>query len=168
MTNSEIYKNLEVLVRLSQNEDFQRACILDGSLKKTLNNLIKKQADSLVEDIPTNEQLGEEIENKNKELGIQSDFVSKFQKLINDAEDEEAQEKRNKIKNYLDQEIDELDLSVRAYNCLKRVRIDTIKKLCELHPLDIENIRNLGSRGAQEVINKRKEILEKIENLYDM
>lgn len=51
--------------------------------------------------------------------------------------------------------IDELDLSVRAYNCLRRANIDTFKDLRErAEQGDMIRIRNLGRRSMQEVLDK--------------
>ncbi len=54
--------------------------------------------------------------------------------------------------------IEELELSVRAYNCLKREGIDTVEKLLEYAEDDLLNIRNLGQKSIQEVKDKIKEL----------
>ncbi len=50
--------------------------------------------------------------------------------------------------------IDELDLSVRAYNCLIRAGIDTVEKLMELSDDDLARIRNLSQRNIDEIRSK--------------
>ncbi len=54
--------------------------------------------------------------------------------------------------------IEELELSVRAYNCLKRENIDTVDKLLNYREEDLLKIRNFGQKSIQEVKNKVKEL----------
>lgn len=54
--------------------------------------------------------------------------------------------------------IEELELSVRAYNCLKREGIDTVEKLLEYTEDDLLDIRNFGQKSIQEVKDKIKEL----------
>ena len=50
--------------------------------------------------------------------------------------------------------ISELDLSVKAYNCLKRAGIDTIEDLTRKTPTDMMRIRSLGRKTLEEIICK--------------
>lgn len=50
--------------------------------------------------------------------------------------------------------IEELDLSVRPYNCLKRARIDTIGQLLEMTEQKLLRVRNLGLKSTQEIITR--------------
>jgi DNA-directed RNA polymerase subunit alpha len=54
--------------------------------------------------------------------------------------------------------IEELELSVRAYNCLKREGIDSVEKLLEYREDDLLDIRNFGQKSIQEVKDKIKEL----------
>ena len=54
--------------------------------------------------------------------------------------------------------IDELELSVRSYNCLKRAGINTVKELCKKTPEDMMKVRNLGRKSLEEVLGKLKEL----------
>jgi len=54
--------------------------------------------------------------------------------------------------------IEELELSVRAYNCLKREGIDTVDKLMEYTEDELMDIRNFGQKSFQEVKDKMKEL----------
>ncbi|ADU52346.1 DNA-directed RNA polymerase subunit alpha [Thermaerobacter marianensis DSM 12885] len=54
----------------------------------------------------------------------------------------------------LEMSIDELDLSVRSYNCLKRAGINTIGELVEKTPEDMMRVRNLGKKSLEEVEEK--------------
>ena len=58
-----------------------------------------------------------------------------------------------------DPTIDDLDLSVRAYNCLKRANIDYTSTIMAMSISDIAKIRNLGPRCTLEVLNKIGELL---------
>jgi DNA-directed RNA polymerase subunit alpha len=59
-----------------------------------------------------------------------------------------------KIEIELDILIEELQLSVRAYNCLKRVNILTIGDLVEYSVKELKEIKNFGQKSANEVIKK--------------
>ena len=58
----------------------------------------------------------------------------------------------------LETSIDDLDFSVRAYNCLKRAGINTLGDLTEKSELEMMKIRNLGKKSLKEVIDKIKEM----------
>ena len=58
----------------------------------------------------------------------------------------------------LETSIDDLDFSVRAYNCLKRANILTLKDLVDKSENEMRKIRNLGKKSFDEVINKVKEL----------
>ena len=50
--------------------------------------------------------------------------------------------------------IEELDLSVRSFNCLKRANINTVTDLISKTEEDMMKVRNLGRKSLEEVINK--------------
>ena len=54
--------------------------------------------------------------------------------------------------------IDELEFSVRAYNCLKRANINTLQDLTQKSENEMMKIRNLGKKSLKEVIDKVKEM----------
>lgn len=54
----------------------------------------------------------------------------------------------------LEMTIEELDLSVRAFNCLKRAGINTVGDLASKTPEEMMKVRNLGKKSLEEVINK--------------
>ena len=54
----------------------------------------------------------------------------------------------------LDKQIEELDLSVRSYNCLKRAGIHSVRQLVEFSENDLLNIRNFGAKSIEEVKDK--------------
>ena len=58
----------------------------------------------------------------------------------------------------LEMSIDELELSVRSYNCLKRAGINTVQELCSKTPDEMMKVRNLGRKSLDEVLEKLKEL----------
>lgn len=64
---------------------------------------------------------------------------------------EREENEKDKI---LEASIDELDLSVRSYNCLKRAGINTIGELTNRTPEDMMKVRNLGKKSLEEVEQK--------------
>ena len=68
---------------------------------------------------------------------------------------EESTDEHEKV---LEMTIDELELSVRSYNCLKRAGINTVEELCNKTPDDMMKVRNLGRKSLEEVLAKLKEL----------
>ena len=58
----------------------------------------------------------------------------------------------------LEMNIDELELSVRSYNCLKRAGINTVSELTSKTPEDMMKVRNLGRKSLEEVLAKLREL----------
>ena len=54
----------------------------------------------------------------------------------------------------LEKNIEDLDLSVRSYNCLKRAAIHSVRQLVEFSESDLLNIRNFGAKSIDEVKEK--------------
>ena len=88
---------------------------------------------------------------------IMSEHLSLFVNLAEDAEvgDDvwkgDSNESKEKI---LNMTIEELDLSVRSFNCLKRAGINTVYDLINKSPEDMMRVRNLGKKSLEEVIVK--------------
>ena len=68
---------------------------------------------------------------------------------------EKEEFKKEKV---LEMNIDELELSVRSYNCLKRAGINTVEELTNRTPEDMMKVRNLGRKSLEEVLAKLKEL----------
>ena len=64
----------------------------------------------------------------------------------------------NEKEKVLEMNIDELELSVRSYNCLKRAGINTVEELCSKTSEDMMKVRNLGRKSLDEVLTKLKEL----------
>lgn len=75
-----------------------------------------------------------------------SQYINKMEII-----DEKLEEKREHA---LDMTIEELDLSVRSYNCLKRAGINTVQELVNKTEDEMMEVRNLGRKSLDEVIQK--------------
>lgn len=64
----------------------------------------------------------------------------------------------NEKEKVLEMNIDELELSVRSYNCLKRAGINTVEELTNKTAEDMMKVRNLGRKSLEEVLAKLKEL----------
>jgi len=64
---------------------------------------------------------------------------------------EKEESKKEKV---LEMLIEELELSVRSYNCLKRAGITTVEDLANKSEEDMMKVRNLGKKSLDEVTNK--------------
>ena len=64
---------------------------------------------------------------------------------------EKEEDKKEKM---LEMTIEELDLSVRSYNCLKRANINTVEELTQKTEEDMMKVRNLGKKSLEEVVTK--------------
>lgn len=78
---------------------------------------------------------------------MSTDVDTKFNDVMVEKED-------NKKDKVLKMTIEELDLSVRSYNCLKRAGINTLKELTDKTEADMMRVRNLGRKSLEEVENK--------------
>ena len=58
----------------------------------------------------------------------------------------------------LEMQIEDLDLSVRSYNCLKRAGINTVEELTQKTEEDMMKVRNLGKKSLEEVESKLAEL----------
>ena len=68
---------------------------------------------------------------------------------------EKEEDEKGKV---LEMSIDELELSVRSYNCLKRAGINTVQELCSKTTEDMMKVRNLGRKSLEEVLLKLKDL----------
>ncbi|WP_181351004.1 DNA-directed RNA polymerase subunit alpha [Thalassobacillus sp. CUG 92003] len=68
---------------------------------------------------------------------------------------EKEEDQKEKV---LEMTIEELDLSVRSYNCLKRAGINTVQELAQKSEEDMMKVRNLGRKSLEEVKHKLEEL----------
>ena len=69
-----------------------------------------------------------------------------------------AEKKVDTITKTLETPIEEIEFSVRAYNCLKRAGIHTMQDLIDKREVEVTKIRNLGKKSLKEVIDKVNEM----------
>lgn len=87
---------------------------------------------------------------------VMNELLNLFIDLSEEAKAAEVivEKKENKKEKVLEMTIEELDLSVRSYNCLKRAGINTVEDLINKSEEDMMKVRNLGRKSLEEVINK--------------
>lgn len=87
---------------------------------------------------------------------VLNDHFTLFVNLSEEAKNAETMVEREEAKKekYLEMTIEELDLSVRSFNCLKRAGIDTVEDLINRTEEDMIKVKNLGKKSLDEVINK--------------
>jgi len=91
--------------------------------------------------------LGAKILNEHLNLFVElSDEAKKMDIMV-----ESKETKKEKV---LEMTIEELDMSVRSFNCLKRAGIDTVEDLTNRTEEDMIKVRNLGKKSLEEVIQK--------------
>lgn len=91
---------------------------------------------------------------------VLSEHLSLFIDLSENAKTAEVmvEKEDNEKEKVLEMNIDELELSVRSYNCLKRAGINTVEELTNRTPEDMMKVRNLGRKSLEEVLGKLKEL----------
>lgn len=91
---------------------------------------------------------------------ILNEHVSLFVGLTDEAKDAEimVEKEEDKKEKVLEMTIEELDLSVRSYNCLKRAGINTVQELINKTEEDMMKVRNLGRKSLEEVQEKLQEL----------
>ena len=87
---------------------------------------------------------------------ILNEHLNLFVELSDEAKSAEIMVEREETKKekVLEMTIEELDLSVRSFNCLKRAGIDTVEDLTSSTEADMIKVRNLGKKSLEEVIQK--------------
>ena len=91
--------------------------------------------------------LGAKVMNEHLNLFIDLSEQAKSAEIM-------VEKEENKKEKVLETTIEELDLSVRSYNCLKRAAINTVQDLTTRSENDMMKVRNLGRKSLEEVIHK--------------
>ncbi|MCI8991758.1 MAG: DNA-directed RNA polymerase subunit alpha [Eubacterium sp.] len=115
--------------------------------------------DKLTLDVFTNGTL-EPVEAVSLAAKVLSEHLNLFINLSETAIEVEVMSDKDPdvIDKVLEMNIDELELSVRSYNCLKRAGINTVEELINKTPEDMMKVRNLGRKSLEEVLAKLKEL----------
>ena len=95
--------------------------------------------------------LAAKVLNEHLKLFIDLSEVAQSAEVMIEKEDDEKEK-------VLEMSIDELELSVRSYNCLKRAGINTVEELTNRTSEDMMKVRNLGRKSLEEVLAKLKEL----------
>lgn len=95
--------------------------------------------------------LAAKVLNEHLNLFIDLSENAKNAEIMVEKEDDEKEK-------VLEMSIDELELSVRSYNCLKRAGINTVEELTNRTPDDMMKVRNLGRKSLEEVLQKLNEL----------
>jgi len=111
--------------------------------------------DKLTIDVTTNGSMNAD-EAVSLAAKIMSEYLTQFINLTDHVSDveimvEKEEDKKEKI---LEITIEELDLSVRSYNCLKRAGINTVEELIMRNEEEMMKVRNLGKKSLEEVQQK--------------
>lgn len=115
--------------------------------------------DKLTLDVYTNGTL-EPDEAVSLAAKVLSEHLNSFIDLSENAKTAEVmvEKEDNEKEKVLEMNIDELELSVRSYNCLKRAGINTVEELTNRTSEDMMKVRNLGRKSLEEVLAKLKEL----------
>lgn len=91
---------------------------------------------------------------------ILSEHLSLFIDLSDNAKNVEimVEKEEDQKEKVLEMSVEELDLSVRSYNCLKRAGINTVEELINRTEEEMMKVRNLGKKSLEEVLNKLAEL----------
>jgi DNA-directed RNA polymerase subunit alpha len=91
---------------------------------------------------------------------ILNEHLNLFVNLSDNARNAEimVEKEEGKKERVLELSIEELDLSVRSYNCLKRAGINSVEDLVNKTEEDMMKVRNLGRKSLEEVLNKLAEL----------
>ena len=95
--------------------------------------------------------LAAKVLSEHLKLFVDLSEVAQVAEVMIEKEDDEKEK-------VLEMSIDELELSVRSYNCLKRAGINTVEELTNKTPEDMMKVRNLGRKSLEEVLAKLKEL----------
>ena len=87
---------------------------------------------------------------------ILTEHLMLFVELTDKADEVEimVEKEENETEKITEMLVEELDLSVRSYNCLKRAGINTVEELIQKTPEDMMKVRNLGKKSLEEVEQK--------------
>ena len=115
--------------------------------------------DKLTVEVYTNGTLGPD-EAISLAAKILSEHLNLFVDLSENARTAEVmvEKEEDDKEKVLEMNIDELELSVRSYNCLKRAGINTVAELINRTPDDMMKVRNLGRKSLEEVLAKLNEL----------
>ncbi len=96
-----------------------------------------------------------------KAAGILIEHLDLFRNLaakVKDDTDEEELEQKSELEKLLEMPVEEMELSMRSFNCLKRAGINNVGELIQKTEQEISKVRNMGKKSLEEVKNKLAEL----------
>ena len=117
------------------------------------------QFDKLTLDVWTNGSISPE-DSVSLAAKILTEHLNIFVNLTEEAREVEimVEKEETKIEKMLEMTVEELDLSVRSYNCLKRAGINTVEELTNKTEPEMMKVRNLGKKSLTEIKQKLNEL----------
>ena len=117
------------------------------------------QYDKLTLDVWTNGSISPE-DSVSLAAKILTEHLNIFVNLTEEAREVEimVEKEETKIEKMLEMTVEELDLSVRSYNCLKRAGINTVEELTNKTEPEMMKVRNLGKKSLTEIKQKLNEL----------
>ena len=117
------------------------------------------QSDKMTLDVWTNGSISPE-DSVSLAAKILTEHLNIFVNLTEEAREVEimVEKEETKIEKMLEMTVEELDLSVRSYNCLKRAGINTVEELTNKTEPEMMKVRNLGKKSLTEIKQKLNEL----------
>ena len=88
-------------------------------------------------------------------LELFKDFTERVKQ---DVQEDEEPEEKSELDKLLEMPVEDLELSMRAFNCLKRAGINTVGELIQKTEREISKVRNMGKKSLAEVKSKLAEL----------
>lgn len=124
----------------------------DGSIE--IKDIMSYAVDILIKHLEPILEIGNKLEN--------------FRELSEADNEEEVADDKLKEKDIAHIKMEELDLTVRSYNCLRKAGIETLGELSKLGIQDLLKIKNLGRKSLTEIIDKLREYGFELANLNEI
>jgi galactose-1-phosphate uridylyltransferase len=136
------------LFELDELEDRDNVTMREDELEEVLKGMLDYAYEK---GILKENSLAAKVLSEHLNLFIDLSENAKTAEVMVEKEDDEKEK-------VLEMSIDELELSVRSYNCLKRAGINTVEELTNKTSEDMMKVRNLGRKSLEEVLAKLKEL----------
>lgn len=149
LDDKENYLQLDAIFMPVQKVDFKIENVYDNS-----NNITER----LFLDICTNGSISpnDALESAAQIIIDLFTLLIKNKNIVDENNQLEPKSKSTSIEPYTNIAIEELQLSVRAYNCLKKAQINTVGDLLQYSPEKLQELKNFGRKSADEVFSTLK------------
>ena len=140
----------QIIVKAIRKLNSVKSCFVNGKDKLELIN--KQEREQLLQEI--REQLTKDVV-KEQLLKLSNEEIKETLVILNNEFAKRKEEEHKKSYGFY---IEELDFSVRTYNCLKRYGINNLYELQNMTIKDLMKVRNLGKKSLKEIKNKLLEM----------